>query len=415
MKLIEEVEQAVSEFVDQDEATVLIVRSRDEELAPVVHCIHDLDSGSPHVFFLSVAPVGNDLVTYVESVLAALFDEMRGVEESLREDGLPVPPPFPEQCRYRNIEPMIRLRMAFAHLVTAWLPDEEDHLVVALLPSEVRNLQVQAQIVGWLLPQAGFEPWMIRTRLIVRDDKVKPFVVDTARNARSHGVVYFDTHLTAADHVEALLEDANDPELESGQRMSALLQCATVEVSLGRLPQAMEKFVPLYHHYETHGLYQLQGLILLQVAEAFRQVNSPARARNCLLGALDLSTQNSDPSLMLNSAHGLATMAATQGAYQEMESACSIGIGAAMLLGMHDTHVDLLVRLGDARAAQANWVGAVSSWTEGAKVARENDCREMLIQVLGRFHDYASRAGQHEIARQYAAEIQQHRAMGVSR
>ncbi|WP_394849758.1 hypothetical protein LZC95_20170 [Pendulispora brunnea] len=414
MRNLEDLHEALSEFIDQDEATVMVLRSRDEELAPVAHCLRELDAGIPHVLFVDVTPLGSNLLAYVEAVLTSLVKAAEEVQVELQEDGEPPLPPFPDVCFNRMVEPMVRLRTAFGHLATSWLPDDNRHFVVALLPDTIVDRQVHAHVVGWLLPQAGFEPWLARTRFIVRDDKASSFVVDTACRARLPGVVYLDTRLTAADHVESLLQDANNNDLELGQRLNALLQCAMVEVSLGRLPQAMAKFAPLYEHYAAHGIHQMQGLVLLQVAEAFRRANSLGLARNCLLGALDLATKNGDLGMMATSTHALVPIAAAQAAHLEVESASSVGMGAAAALKMHDLHADFFLRLGDARAGFGNWAGAITSWTDGATFARDHAGQAMLLQLLGRLQDYAARAGYPDTARQYAAEIQRIRATGES-
>ena len=409
MRRIEELECALREFADQSDATILVLRSDDQELPPVVQCLEQLD-GTPHFVYLDITPVGQDLTAYVDVVIASLLIEVEAIQRENPEDA-GLLPDFPEACWSRSIEPLARLRMTFAHLAAAMPEDDERHLIVALLPSEIENRQVHSHVVGALLPQTNFEPWMARVRFVVRDDKDKPFVANAALNARAPGVVIFETHLSAGDIVGELVEDGANLELEPGQRLQALLQCAIIEVTLGQLPEAMAKFTRLYAYYTAHQIPEMQGLILLQIAEAFRQANAPERAHRSILAAVDLATEHKDLALMVNSSHALASHAASRGNHAEVEMACAIGAGAAKLLGFDDLHAEFLLRRGDAQAAQGNWAGALALWTTCANETRENGSYNMLLGALSRLQDYAARAGHREIANQYAKEIRDHQAI----
>ncbi|WP_394848838.1 hypothetical protein LZC95_15455 [Pendulispora brunnea] len=409
MRLIEKVQRALADFAEQSEATVMIVRSHDEELLPVVRCLEGID-GAPHFVYLDLNPVSGTLVDYVDILIAMVLERM----DTLRAEEAPDDPTLPEPsdaCWSHRVDPLVRLRMTFAHFAS-WLPeDDETHLVIAILPSEIKDPHVHARVVQALLPQSGFEPWMARVRFVLRDDKANSFLTQSALNARSPGVVLFETSLTQGDIIGELIEDASNPELLPGQRVQALMQCAMVEVSLGMLTEAMAKLRSLYAYYTQYNVPEMRGVVLLQVAEAFRRANAPERAHHAIMAALDIATSHSDLTLMTNSSHALALHSAGQANYLEAEMACAVGCVSARALHQDDLHAEFLLRRGDARAAQGNWAGALEMWTTCANETRDKGNYNMLSDALGRLHDYASRTGHRDIAAGYAAEIQECRVI----
>ena len=412
MRLIEKVERALAEFAEQSDATVMILRSQDEELPAVVRCLEGLD-GAPHFVYIDANPVGGDLTDYVDIVIALLLEEMDAAraEDPSAADAAAVEAEPPEACWSHSVHPLTRLRTAFAHFAS-WLPEgDETHLVIALLPGEIKDPRVHAQVVGALVPQSGFEPWMARVRFILRDDKDNSFLTQSALNARSPGVVLFETELTTADVIGELIEDAGNPELEPGQRIQALTQCAIVEVSLGMLPEAMAKLSRLYAYYTAYDVPEMRGLVLLQVAEAFRRANALDRAHHAIMAAFDIATEHRDLTLMVNSSHALATHAASRGNHEEVEMACAVGSVSAKAIGQDDLCAEFLLRRGDARAAQGNWGGALTVWTECANETREKGNYNMLLGALTRLRDYASRAGHRDIANGYANEVREYEAI----
>ena len=104
---------------------------------------------------------------------------------------------------------------------------------------------------------------MARVRFIVRDDKAHSFATSAAWNARSPGVVLFETELTPIDILRERMEDSSNPERTIGQRVQALFECATVQVALDMLPEAMEKLRVLYGYYTQYELPEMQCLVLI--------------------------------------------------------------------------------------------------------------------------------------------------------
>jgi len=211
--------------------------------------------------------------------------------------------------------------------------------------------------------------------------------------------------------VGELVEDAANPDLLSGQRVQALMQCAMVEVSFGMVTEAMEKLRGLYAYYTQYDVPEMRGAVLLQVAEAFRRANAPERAHHAIMAAIDIATEHKDMTLMANASHALASHAAARGNHAEVEMACAVGSVSTKALRQDDLHAEFLLRRGDARAAMGNWAGALEIWTMCANETREKGNYNMLLGALTRLHDYSSRTGHRDIAAGYAREIHEYRAI----
>ncbi|MDF2696440.1 MAG: hypothetical protein K0S65_4823 [Labilithrix sp.] len=407
---LEELQGQLSAFVDQRAQPVMILTSFDEEVPTIVRVFDGLDGESPgDVFFFHTAPV-RDAVAYVNGLLAAVREQLAETNTERGEAGLPPLAAPPPSCGSHEVDPFERLRALIAHMTT-WLPKDEDHrLVVALLPEHIADRETQARIAGTLVPFRGHEPWMRAVRLVLRDDRGGPFVVDALRRAGVAGPFVYTTHVTVGDLADAVALDAADPRLPPARRMNALLQCAALDVALGRYEAAIDKYGTLYQYYDTHKVTELKAMVVHGLGDVMTRLDRLPAGRGHYLQALDLASDAQSLPLILQAAFAIGEVDMRLRAYVEAGTSFSLGASAAEKLGNVFMQADLLERAGEARWEAGDGRGAVEAWTSAANVARDGAYDERLGSVLVRLRDVTQRAGHADVAARYDAEIHQVRA-----
>lgn len=404
---LEELQAQLSTFIDQRAQPVMFLTCFDEELPTIVRVLDGLDGESPgDVFFVYTGPVGSP-VAYVDGALAAVLEQLAEVNEERRENGAPALAAPPPGCSSQAVDPYQRLQWLFAHMTT-WLPQEEDHrLVVALLPEHITNQETQARIAGTLVPFRDYPPWMQHVRLVLRDDRRAPFVVDALRRTGVSGPFLYTTRVTVGDLADAVALDAADPQFPPARRMNALLQCAALDVALGRYEAAIDKYGILYQYYDTFKVIELKTMVVQGLGDVMARLDRLPAARGHYLQALDLASDAKSLTLILQAASAIGEVDMRLGDLAEADTSFTLGAGAAEKLGNVFMRADLLERAGEARWGLGNARGATEAWTTSATVARESAYDERLSSVLVRMRDLSQRAGYADIAQGYDAELRE--------
>jgi tetratricopeptide (TPR) repeat protein len=402
---LEELQAQLTGFIDQRAEPAMFLTSFDEELPTIVQVLDGLDGESPgDVFFVYTAAVAAP-VAYVDGVLAAVVEQLAEVNVEREESGatpLASPPPG---CSSHAIDPYQRLQWLFAHMTT-WLPQDEGHrLVIALLPEHIANQETQARIAGTLVPFRAYPPWMQSVRLVLRDDRRAPFVVEALQRTGVKGPLLYTTRVTVGDIADAVALDAADPQFPPARRMNALLQCAALDVALGRYEAAIDKYGTLYQYYDTFKLIELKTIVVQGLGDVMARLDRLPAARGHYLQALDLASDAKSLTLILQAASAVGEVDMRLGELAEADTSFTLGAGAAEKLGNVFMRADLLERAGEARWGLGNAQGATEAWTKSATVARESDYDERLASVLVRMRDISQRAGYADLAETYAAEL----------
>ena len=402
---LEELQAALASFIDQREQPAMFLTSFDEELPTVCRVIDGLDGESPgDVFFTYVAPVG-DAVTYVDGCLRDVLTELAEINAERAENGDPPFPGPPPGCSSPKIDPYQRLQWLFAHMTT-WLPKDGDHrLVIFLLAEHINNQETHARIAGTLVPARDYPPWMQTVRIVLRDDRRTPFVVDALRRTGVTGPLLYTTRTTVGDIADAVAEDAADPQLPPARRMNALMQCAMLDVALGRYEAAIEKYGVLFTFYDTHNVPELKALVVHGLGDVMSRLDRLPAARGRYLQALDLASEAKSLLLILQSASAIGEIDMRLGELVEADTSFTLGADAAQKLGNAYMQADLLEKAGEARWGIGNARGATEAWTTSASIAREYFYDERLASVLVRMRDIAQRGGYPDIADKYADEL----------
>lgn len=403
---IEELQAALAVFVDQDAPSVMFLTSFDEEVPTIARVIDGLDGESPgDVFFLHTAPV-SDAATYVGGLVSAVAAQVDEVNDGREDDAPPLTPP-PAACADPSIDPYERLRRLVAHM-SAWLPPERGHrLVLALLPEHISNREAHARITGTLVPLGGFDAWMQRLRLVLRDDRQSPFLVDALRRVGVRGPCLYTTRVTVGDLADARALDAADPKLPPARRMQALLECAALDVALGRTEAALDKYGVLFQYYDEHKVPELKASVLHGLGDLMMRLERLPAARGHYLQSLDLAAEARSLHLILQAASAIGQVDTRLGAYAEADTSFTLGAGAAEKMGNFYARADLLEKAGEARWATGNARGAVEAWTSAANVAREGGYDPRLASVLVRLRDLSHRGGHRDVASVYDTELRE--------
>jgi hypothetical protein len=404
---IEELQATLYAFVDQEEQPVLVLTSFDEEVPTIVRVLDSVDGESPSdIVFFHTAPIAG-AVPYVDGVLAAVLEQLGEVNEERTQNGdTPIAEP-PPPCSSPNIDPFERLRLLISYMAT-WLPEGGDHrLVFALLPDQIANRQAHARIANALVPIQSRPPWMENVRLILRDDRRQPFVVDALRHAGVSGPCIYTTRVTVGDLADASAVDAANPRLPPARRMNALLQCAALDVALGRYEAAIDKYGTLFQYYDTHKVTELKAVVVQGLGDVMSRIDRLPAARGYYLQALDLASDAKSLMLITQASSAIGEIDMRLRSYAEANTSFTLGSSAAEKMGHVFVQADLLERAGEARWNNGDARGAVEGWTATANLARENGYDARLVSVLARLRDVSRSAGHSDVAARYDAELAQ--------
>ena len=404
---LEELETALASFAEQGDHFALLLTTRDGEVPIVVRTLDGLDEASPSdVYFIDATPV-TGVAAYVETVIGNVAAQIAEVNEERLASALPPLAPVPYALADRRLDPLQRLRALLVHMAS-WLPPADDHrLVIALLPSSITDAAAHSQIVGALVPFHGYEPWMRGVRLILRDDGGAPFVAAALRKAGARSVLLYTTRVNVSDLADAVADDAANPAVPEVQRINALLQCAALDVALGRLQPAIEKYGTLFAYYDRHGVLEMKAVVVQGVGDVLMRLDDLRGARDKFLQALDLAADAKSVPLILNATTAIGDVDMRLSAHDEAAYSYGLAAEAAEKLGNGFARADLLEKRGSAEAARGASREAVTAWTASATVARESAYDERLVSVLSRLRDVSARAGHRDLRDLYDAELRE--------
>jgi hypothetical protein len=410
MHPIEELRFALGSFVEQSDHFALVVDTRDEEVPLVIRSLDSLDEESPQdVYFVHTEVVG-DAPSYVQGVVRAVVVQLNEVNEERQKKGSPILEPIPGECVDLKVDPLRRLKRLCMHMAT-WLPPEGDHrLVLALVPTAIRDREAHARIVGSLVPFHAYEPWMRGVRLMVREDKLSPFVVASLRKAEVHTALLYTTRVTVSDIADAAAAEAADQDKPEVQRINALLQCAALDVALGRLQPAMEKYGVLYHYYDKHNVLEMKATVVQGVGDVLGRVNNYTAARDKYLQALDIASDAKCLPIILNVTLALGEADMRLQLFSEAAYTFGIAADAAEKMMNPYARADALEKQGNALAGMNEWRSATEAWTGSAVVARDCAYDVRLADVLEHLSDLSGRAGDARSKSAYDRELREVRA-----
>lgn len=402
---IDELRDTLSAFVAQAEGPVLLLTSFDEEVPTVVRVVDALDGSSPADLILFHAEPMTDVMTYVDGLVAAITAQVAEANDERADVGASPLSALPAGCHDRRVNPLDRMRFLLLHLET-WLPEGEgNRVVLALLPDRIPDRAGHARILGAVIPTQGLASWPARLRLVLREDRNAPFVVDTLRRGGVRGIFLYTTRVTVNDFADHVAEQVSDTSMAPARRMNALLQCAYFDVGAGRFEAALDKFSALYTYYHQHNVPQLVATVLCGIGDVMQRIERWESAQEWMVRALEVATEARSLPLILQAASGLADLTMRVRAYQQADAAYLLASNAAGKIGNVFAQADMMEKCGLAREAQRDVRGSAIAWNAAAKIARDAVYDARLATVLGRLLGLARNAGYDPEARALQAEL----------
>ncbi|HLV66079.1 MAG TPA: hypothetical protein VKY73_09700, partial [Polyangiaceae bacterium] len=383
-RLLEELNDTIADFVDQNDALTLVVAADDTSMAVIVKTLEGLDEQNGADVFLVFPDDAGPPDAYVASLVARLEAQRTQINELLSEEGKPPWPELPPSCHDPRLPPAERLHAAIGY-VRARMPEEGDHrLVVALLPIAIRDPAGYAQIVASLVPRGPIQPWMRGTRMLVRDDRGAPFLIPALRNAEAPGVLVYEPDFSPSALEAALGEEALDPETPVAARMQALMQLAALDYAHQRFGAAIEKYSILFAYYEGGNAKEMQALCLQGIGDVLRRAGRPAEAKQRYQQGLAYSAESPAAVITLNLCVSAGDVCLELGQIDEADGYFGIADKLASKLLNPSTKADCMEKQGIIQETKGNRRGALELYRDAAQMCREFEYPERLASVLER-------------------------------
>lgn len=356
----------LSWFVDQDEHMVLVLDTVDDELAYVLKILQMVEGEHVSDVFLMFAHEFDDATGFVDAMMDNIEIQRTAVNELRAEDELSPWPALPASCRDPAVEPSRRIIAAVEWLRTQ-LPAPENHVILGLLPTRLTNPVAYSELLAGLLPRAGIEPWMNGLRVLVRDDRHRPFLIPAMERNPNDWVLFYDRlDLSPAALTQALVEDAGDPDVPEGQRMVALVQLAALDFSHRRYAESYRKWGILFDYYRRMEAPTMQAMALCGAADVLRATgklaDAKARYQQGLAIAQSAETLPAALNLLLGIGEACIGLEHWPEASGYLELADEIASKTMQIYAKCDVmerHGIALLAMGDDEAAETKWRAAV--------------------------------------------------------
>lgn len=373
MNRLQQLRETLFGFVDQTDDLLLIINMRDFDVPIVLKTIESVDREAPGDLFMSFGAVFESLDGYLDAVMQSINTQIEGANHVRAEDGLEPWPPLPLECMDPQARPGPRIHAAMTH-VRGLFPTDQDHrLVWSFLPAEIRDVHGYLRLVEVLLPWQGTQPWMISQRVILRDDKTRPFLIPELGRINAQGTLVFDADFSAEAAADDLVQAAQSPETPEQERMTTLLQLAGLDLAHGRHSEAIGKYGIVHEYFEQQQRPAFQAICMAGVADVLwkekRLDDAKTRYQQALALASQAELEGLGPTMIASGNVGQVCM--ERGEYAEAEGYFGIASEVAGALTNIQYKCDMMENIGLARLAQRNHGGAVEIWQLARNLCEE--------------------------------------------
>jgi tetratricopeptide (TPR) repeat protein len=404
---LDELRENLGWFVEQRDELVLVLDIVGDEVAYVLKMLDVVEQGRPGDVFLLFAHPLEDLHGYMAALMANVKTQIDGANALRRQDGLEPWPELPSRCLDPRVRPSDRIK-ALLDYVRDRLPEGDHHVVLGLLPTALRDAAAYAEIVGGLIPRRGLEPWMARTRIILRDDRSARFLIPSLGKEGAERVLFYqDLDLSPDGLVQSLVDEAGDPAAPEDDRLTALVQLAALDYSHGRFSDSIRKWGVLFEAYVRKGNIPMQALCLGGVGDVFRRMGNLPEAKKKYQQGLALAQDLSAFPVALNLLIGVGEVCIQREEWEEAEGYLSIADQLASKLCLVYPKCDIMDRHGLALLALGRTDEAHAKWRATVDVSREvqhyGRCESALNNLI-RLYD---RARMHTEARAHRRELEE--------
>lgn len=403
-RLFERVRKRLSDFVEQRDDVLLVVRCEDGAASLVLKTLQEIDEAdSSDLFWL-----GSDEVKRADDWVGALverFEEKhRLVCEGLEKNGRAPWPPLPPEVR-KALPPAARLR-ALLEFSRSLLPPGPDFRVVwGWLPLKIADAPGLAALLEELLRPGGSVPWYHHMRLVVREDPARPALRE--RLAKTPRVAWYEPDLSVGAQEKSLEEEVTDPALPVAQRMQSLFLLAGMDHAHRRFPDALKKYGVLLDYYKGMGNQTMLALVLNGMGEVHQRAGDLPRAKTHFECALSPAILAESPPVLLNVTLNLANLALATKDWKEGEAYYDSAEKLATAQLNAPTKIHCLENRGLCQERQERPKEAAESWEAGAQLAKATEEKDLQRRILERLRTLYDRYGQ----KQKKAEVERELAL----
>lgn len=403
---LEALKDDLSWFVDQREHFMLVLDCTDMEVAYVLKIFQIVEGEHVGDIFLLFANEATDAESYVASIVANVETQIAGANELRAEDGLEPWPALPAACHDGRYAPSERLKMVVAY-VKARLPEGDHHLVVGLLPAKMTDRVGYAAAIQSLIPRHGIQPWMPGVRILVRDDRQRPFLIPNLQRETIDLLLFYDQlDLSTGAMTQALVDDAIDETVPEPERMAAMVQLAALDYSYRRYDQAYKKWGLLFDYYRRTEQPPMQALSLGGAADVLRAVGKLPEAKVKYQQGLALAQSLEALPVALVLLMGIGEVCLRLNEWVEAEGYLDLADQIATKTLQTTAKCDILERHGIALRALGRVTEAQQKWRACADLSREFQHHERAESVLGHLIALFREARMREEERKHEQELE---------
>jgi tetratricopeptide (TPR) repeat protein len=396
----------LSWFVDQREHFMLVLDCTDMEVAYVFKVFQIVEGEHVGDVFMLFANEATDADGYVGAIVENVEVQIAGANALRAEDGLEPWPALPEMCRDRRYPASDRLKAVITYL-KARLPEGDHHLVVALLPTKMTDRAGYASAIQGLIPRHGLQPWMPNVRVLVRDDRNRPFLIPNLQRETLDLLLFYDRLDLSTDAMtQALVDDAIDPAVPEPERMAAMVQLAALDYSYRRYDQAYAKWSLLFGYYQRMQQPPMQALALNGAADVLRAVGKLPEAKVKYQQGLALAQSLEALPIALVLLMGIGEVCLRLNQWVEAEGYLNLADQIATKTLQTTAKCDILERHGIALRALGRVADAQKKWRACVDLSREFQHHERAESVLGHLIALFREAQMRDEVRKHEQELE---------
>jgi len=393
-RLFEAVRTRLTEFVQQRDEALLVVRCNDGDAAVVLRVLQELDElDSSNLYWLFGDPFERP-ERYVETVLQRFEERHRIVCESLEKARRSPWPPIPSGLRKPGPSPAARMR-ELIEFARSLLPSGPEFRVVwAPFPTKVGDSAGLGQLLEELLRSEGSRPWNHHVRMVARDDAAGQAV--RQRLEKTPRVGWYEPDLGVKAQEQSLEDDVNDESVPLGARMQSLFLLAGVDYAHRRFADALAKYEVLREYYTTQGEDTMLALVLNGMGEVHQRAEDLPRAKAHYESALTPAIRSESPPVLLNVTLSLANLMLVAKSWPDGESYYDSAEKIATAQRNAPTKIHCLENRGVCQDMQGNVRGAAETWETGATLAKAVEEPELRRRLLERLRTLYDKHGQRD-------------------
>jgi len=301
----------------------------------------------------------------------------------LEQEGKPPWPPIPIVCLDPRQRERERLR-ALVSYVRDRLPEGDHRLLWALMPTTFKDREAYARVVSELVPRGDIEPWMRGMRFLVRDDRDQPFIIPILKKTKAQGILLYAPDFNPAAVEASLNDEAADPSVPVGQRMTSLLQLAALDYSHQRFEPAMEKYRVLLAWFQQTDAKEMQALVLQGVGDIMRRINQPVAAKEKYEQGMLLAADSKVLVVPLNLAVALGDTCLELNQLEESYGYFELADRIATQIIHPFVKADCLEKMGMIHELRGHPGPAAKIWNDACKLCRQMEYNHRLESILER-------------------------------